>query len=77
MDYNPWGDKESDTTERLSLHFTEQHFTKQKASAVNKSRQILERAVDIRKRGLVQVDEVSSPRLFSPLDARKLITGHN
>ena len=25
--YSPWGRKESDTTERLSLHFTSLHFT--------------------------------------------------
>ena len=25
--YSPWGCKESDTTERLSLHFTSLHFT--------------------------------------------------
>jgi len=27
MDYSPWGHKESDTTERLSLHFTSSFIT--------------------------------------------------
>ena len=27
MDYSPWGHKESDTTERLSLHFTSPFIT--------------------------------------------------
>ena len=30
--YSPWGHKESDMTERLSLHFTSLHFTSLHAS---------------------------------------------